>query len=322
MEQRNILVLGAGGQLGTELVRELRAVHGPGRVIASDIREKPEMSEGGPFEQLDILNQKGLGDLFNRQKISQVYLLAALLSASGELRPGEAWDLNMRGLLQVLELARQHHCQVFWPSSIAVFGHSAPRISCPNEAVQEPSTVYGISKSAGELWCRYYFERYGVDVRSVRYPGLISYEAVPGGGTTDYAVEIFEAAVSGRHYPCYLRADTRLPMMYMPDAIRAALEIMAAPAARLSVRTSYNVAAVSFTPRLIAASIQRHIPELSWESVPDYRQKIAESWPGSIDDSLARHDWNWKPRYGIKEITDDMIAHVTPEKSQQMMEKI
>jgi nucleoside-diphosphate-sugar epimerase len=246
-----------------------------------------------------------------RQNITQIYLLAAILSATGEKNPSLAWNLNMQGLLNVLDIAREEKLsKVFWPSSIAVFGPSSPRVNCPQHTIIEPTTIYGISKYAGEFWCNYYWQRYGVDVRSIRYPGLISYTSEPGGGTTDYAVEIYHEALSKQSYSCFLKADTFLPMMYMPDAIRATTELMEAPARQIAIRTSYNLSAMSFSPAQIAASIQRQIPDFSISYQPDYRQQIADSWPQSIDDSAARRDWGWKHEFDLDAMTDDMLRNL------------
>jgi nucleoside-diphosphate-sugar epimerase len=251
-----------------------------------------------------------------RQNITQVYLLAAILSATGEKNPNLAWNLNMQSLLHVLDIAREEKLhKVYWPSSIAVFGPTSPKKECPQQTVIEPSTVYGISKFAGEFWCNYYFQRWGVDVRSLRYPGLISYKSAPGGGTTDYAIEIFHEALEQKKYTCFLKEDTFLPMMYMPDAIRATVELMEAPAKSISVRTSYNISAMSFSPAGIATTIEKHIPGFSIDYRPDYRQQIADSWPGSIDDQVARNDWGWKEEYDIERMTADMLKHIGSSRS-------
>ncbi|MBU3743575.1 MAG: NAD-dependent epimerase/dehydratase family protein, partial [Sediminibacterium sp.] len=281
-----ILVIGASGQIGVELTLALRKIYGNAQVIASDLREEnPLLKDTGPYVSLDVMNKEMLHVQVIRQNITQIYLLAAMLSATGEKNPHLAWHLNMQGLLNVLDIAREEKLhKVYWPSSIAVFGPTSPKQFCPQQTVIEPTTVYGISKYAGEFWCNYYYTRYGVDVRSLRYPGLISYKSLPGGGTTDYAVEIYQEALIHEQYKCYLQKDTYLPMMYMPDALRATLELMEAPANKLSVRTSYNIAGMSFSPEEIAASIQHHIPQFQMQYQPDYRQSIAESWPQSIDD--------------------------------------
>jgi nucleoside-diphosphate-sugar epimerase len=249
-----------------------------------------------------------------RQGVTQIYLLAAILSATGEKNPNLAWHLNMQGLLNVLDIAREEKLsKVYWPSSIAVFGPTSPRQNCPQQTIIEPTTVYGISKYAGEFWCNYFFNKFDVDVRSIRYPGLISYKSAPGGGTTDYAVEIFHDALEVKHYDCFLQKDTYLPMMYMPDAIRATIELMEAPKDRIKTRTSYNVAAMSFSPEEIAAEINTHIPEFTISYKPDYRQAIANSWPQSIDDSVARADWSWKPEYDLRRMTGDMLENLSKE---------
>jgi nucleoside-diphosphate-sugar epimerase len=289
MAKDKILVIGASGQIGVELTLALRKIYGNSNVIASDLREQNPLLEGtGPYVSLDVMNKEMLHVQVIRQNITQIYLLAAILSATGEKNPNLAWHLNMQGLLNVLDIAREEQIQkVYWPSSIAVFGPTSPKVNCPQQTIIEPTTVYGISKYAGEFWCNYYFQRYGVDVRSLRYPGLISYKSAPGGGTTDYAVEIYLEALENKKYECFLKEDTYLPMMYMPDAIRATIELMEASAEKIGIRHSYNVAGMSFSPKEIAASIQQHIPEFSISYKPDYRQKIADSWPGSIDDSVA-----------------------------------
>jgi nucleoside-diphosphate-sugar epimerase len=312
MHKEKILIIGACGQIGVELTLALRNRYGAENVIASDLREQnPLLAGTGPYVSLDVMNKEMLHTQVVQQNITQIYLLAAILSATGEKNPSLAWHLNMQGLLNVLEIAREEKLnKVFWPSSIAVFGPSSPRTNCPQRTIIEPTTIYGISKYAGEFWCQYFWQRYGVDVRSIRYPGLISYKSAPGGGTTDYAVEIYHEALSKQSYTCFLKADTYLPMMYMPDAIRATIELMEAPADRIATRTSYNLSAMSFSPAEIAASIQRKIPAFSITYQPDYRQAIADSWPASIDDSAARHDWGWKHRYDLDAMTDDMLLHL------------
>lgn len=312
MHNEKILIIGASGQIGVELTLALRNRYGSANVVAADLRDQNSLLEGtGPYVSLDVMNKDRLRDLVAQHEITQIYLLAAMLSATGERNPAMAWDLNMQGLLNVLDIAREEKLnKVFWPSSIAVFGPSSPRINCPQQTIIEPTTIYGISKYAGEFWCRYYWQRYGVDVRSIRYPGLISYKSAPGGGTTDYAVEIYHEALSKQSYTCFLREDTYLPMMYMPDALRATIELMEAPADRIAVRTSYNIAAMSFSPAKVTASIQRKIPSFTLSCQPDYRQVIADSWPQSIDDSVARHDWGWTPQYNLDAMTDDMLQHL------------
>ncbi|MBP7556937.1 MAG: NAD-dependent epimerase/dehydratase family protein [Chitinophagaceae bacterium] len=312
MLKEKILVIGASGQIGVELTLALRKIYGNNQVIASDLREQNPLLEGtGPYVSLDVMNKEMLHVQVIRQNITQIYLLAAILSATGEKNPNLAWHLNMQGLLNVLDIAREEKIhKVYWPSSIAVFGPSSPRQNCPQQTIIEPITVYGISKYAGEFWCNYYFNRYGVDVRSLRYPGLISYKSAPGGGTTDYAVEIYHDALESGHYECFLKEDTYLPMMYMPDAIRATIELMEAPAHKVSVRTSYNVSGMSFAPREIAAEIASHIPGFSISYKPDYRQNIADSWPQSIDDSVARADWGWKEEFDLAAMTSDMLTNL------------
>lgn len=312
MTKEKVLVIGASGQIGVELTLALRKIYGNANVVASDLREENELLRGsGPYVSLDVMNKEMLHVQVIRQNITQIYLLAAILSATGEKNPNLAWHLNMQGLLNVLDIAREEKLnKVYWPSSIAVFGPTSPRQNCPQRTIIEPSTVYGISKYAGEFWCNYFFERYGVDVRSIRYPGLISYKSAPGGGTTDYAIEIFHEALENRRYTSFLEEGTYLPMMYMPDAIRATIELMEAPAEKISVRTSYNVAALSFSPKEIAAEIKNHLPDFSVSYAPDYRQKIANSWPQSIDDSVARADWGWKPEYNLARMSSDMLENL------------
>jgi len=312
MAKEKVLVIGASGQIGVELTLALRKIYGNANVVASDLREENDLLKGtGPYVSMDVMNKEMLHVQVIRQNITQIYLLAAILSATGEKNPNLAWHLNMQGLLNVLDIAREEKLQkVYWPSSIAVFGPTSPKQNCPQRTIIEPSTVYGISKYAGEFWCNYFFGRYGVDVRSIRYPGLISYKSAPGGGTTDYAIEIFHEALDEGKYACFLKEDTYLPMMYMPDAIRATLELMEAPADKVSVRTSYNVSALSFSPREIAAEIKQHIPDFEISYQPDYRQAIANSWPQSIDDSVARADWGWKPEYDLKKMTAEMIGNL------------
>ncbi|HEY4156121.1 MAG TPA: NAD-dependent epimerase/dehydratase family protein [Puia sp.] len=310
-----ILVIGACGQIGTELTLALRQKYGGDSVVAADLkRESDLLKGGGPFLPLDIMDKKILQVQVKRHGINTIYLLAAMLSASGEQQPELAWKLNMESLLNTLEVAREEKInRIFWPSSIAVFGPDAPKRDCPQNAWSTPATVYGISKLSGEQWCHYYYRRYGVDIRSIRYPGLISYKTLPGGGTTDYAIEIFHAAIRAESYSCFLRQDTRLPMMYMDDAVRGTIELMEAPASRLTVRTAYNLAGISFTPAEVAAAISRLIPDFAIEYHPDYRQSIAESWPESIDDLTARNDWGWKPEYNLHRMTGEMIRHIRPE---------
>jgi len=312
MVKDKILVIGASGQIGVELTLALRKIYGNANVVASDLREQNPLLEGtGPYVSLDVMNKEMLHVQVIRQNITQIYLLAAILSATGEKNPHLAWNLNMQGLLNVLDIAREEKLQkIYWPSSIAVFGPTSPKKNCPQQTIIEPTTVYGISKYAGEFWCNYFHQRFGVDVRSLRYPGLISYKSAPGGGTTDYAVEIFHEALEEKKYECFLKEDTYLPMMYMPDAIRATIELMEAPADKISIRTSYNLSGMSFSPKEIAAEIEKHIPEFSIVYKPDYRQQIADSWPQSIDDGVARKDWGWKEEFNLGSMTKDMLENL------------
>jgi nucleoside-diphosphate-sugar epimerase len=305
-----ILVIGASGQVGEELTEALCKSLGPDNVIASDIR-KPETAFECRFTILDALDKKGLFDLIEKENISQIYHLAAVLSAKGEKDPELAWRLNMTGLLNALEAARHTGLErLFWPSSIAAFGPNSPKENTPQFCVMDPNTVYGISKLAGERWCEYYAMKYGVDVRSIRYPGLISYKAEPGGGTTDYAIHIFYEAVRKGRYTCFLSEENTLPMMYMPDAIRATLELMEAPADKIRIRSSYNLAGVSFSPVELAEELAKHLPGFECNYEPDFRHEIADSWPRSIDDSVAAKDWGWKPEFGLEEMTLDMFTHI------------
>lgn len=316
MIKEKILVIGASGQIGVELTLALRKLYGNANVVASDLREENPLLHGtGPYVSLDVMNKEMLHVQVIRQGITQIYLLAAILSATGEKNPSLAWHLNMQSLLNVLDIAKEEKLtKVYWPSSIAVFGPTSPKKDCPQKTVIEPSTVYGISKYAGEFWCNYYFNKYGVDVRSLRYPGLISYKSAPGGGTTDYAVEIYHEALEENTYSCFLKEDTYLPMMYMPDAIRATIELMEAPKEKIKIRTSYNLSAISFSPKEIAASIEKYQPGFTISYEPDYRQEIADSWPQSIDDSVAREDWGWKPEFDLDRMTEDMLRNLKQEK--------
>ena len=305
-----ILITGANGQLGTELALALAERWGHDRVVTSD--KLPDGRHSSVLhEALDVTDLDQLRAVVVRHGITQIYHLAAALSASGERAPAWAWNLNMSGLLNVLEIARLHDLdKVFWPSSIAAFGPTTPANLTPQHTVMAPNTVYGVSKVAGEGWCRWYFENHGVDVRSLRYPGLISYRASPGGGTTDYAIDIFHAVAQGRPYTCFLAEDAALPMLYMEDAVRATIELMDAPAAAITERGSYNLAGVTFTPAELFGEIRRHHSDFTMTCVPDYRQKIAEGWPDSIDDTLASHDWGWQPRFGLSDIVADMLANI------------
>lgn len=306
------IVIGACGQIGTELVLKLREIKGAENVIAADLKDDcPDALKGGPYCKMDILYESFVREYIIENEIKEVYLLAALLSATAEKNPDFAWKLNMEGLFTILNLAKEKHIdKIFWPSSIAVFGPTTPRDNTPQYTVMEPSTVYGISKLAGERWCEYYHAKFDVDVRSIRYPGLISYTSLPGGGTTDYAVDIFYQAKLNVPYVCYLKEDTSLPMMFMEDAIRATIELMDAPKAAVKIRSAYNLSGCSFTPKELASEINSYIPDFKISYAPDFRQAIADSWPKSIDDSAARKDWGWKENYSTSELVKVMIENV------------
>jgi len=307
-----LLILGASGQIGNELTQKLREIYGNKNVIASDIREgNQEMMNSGPFEIIDATDKAHILKVIKKYNVTQVYLLAAMLSATAEQHPQKAWNLNMNSLLAVLDLAKEKHIkQIYWPSSIAVFGPTTPRENTPQNTVMEPSTVYGISKLAGEFWCNYYHDKYGVDVRSLRYPGIISWKTKPGGGTTDYAVDIYFKALEDEKYTCFLSQNTRLPMMYMNDAVDATIQLMQAKSSQIKVRTGYNLAAMSFTPKEITTEIKKHIPNFEISYQPDFRQQIADSWPKSIDDSQAREDWNWQHQFDLISMTKDIIQNL------------
>ena len=307
-----ILIIGACGQIGTELTQKLRSIYGNDNVIASDIRKlNNDIVNSGIFEVVNALDYNQIEHLIEQYQITDVYLMAALLSATAEKNPAFAWDLNMNSLFHVLNLAKAKKIKkIFWPSSIAVFGPTTPRYNTPQYTIMEPTTVYGISKQTGERWCEYYHNVYGVDVRSIRYPGLISWSTEPGGGTTDYAVDIYHKALKEGKYECFLSENTALPMMYMDDAISATVEIMQAPSESIKIRSSYNLSAVSFAPTEIAAEIKKHIPNFSISYKPDFRQKIADSWPASIDDSFARDDWNWKHKFDLASMTNEMLENL------------
>jgi len=311
-----ILVIGAAGQIGSELTLALRKVYGDANVYATDIKDAPDdIKNSGPFQLLDVMDDKRLIHFVIRYKITQVYLLAAVLSGNAERLPLQAWDINMRSLLNILDLAREVGIKkVFWPSSIAVFGLTTPKVNTPQLTITEPNTVYGISKLAGERWCEYYFKKHHLDIRSIRYPGLISYKTEAGGGTTDYAVEIFYDAVETGKYECFLKPDTKLPMMFMPDAIRATIELMEADESKLSVHSSYNLNGISFDPAQLSNEIKKFIPEFEITYKPDFRQAIADSWPKSIDDSTAAKDWGWKTEYDIEKMTKIMLDEVKKKK--------
>ncbi|GAC1325595.1 MAG: NAD-dependent epimerase/dehydratase family protein [Collimonas sp.] len=311
---KKILVIGANGQIGTELTTALVRLHGAGQVVASDIQALGRHQELA-YEMLDVTDAKRLAEVVRQHGVGEIYHLAAALSAKGEEHPEWAWNLNMTGLLNVLEVARQAKLsKVFWPSSIAAFGPSTPRDNAPQVGAMDPKTVYGISKLAGEHWCAWYAEKYGMDIRSLRYPGLISYSAEPGGGTTDYAIQALFAAAAGHDYTSFLDVDSTLPMMYMPDAVRATIELMSAPKEQLKVAGSYNLAAWSFSPRELVDIIQQHYPSFKVAYKPDFRQAIADAWPRSIDDSQARRDWQWLPAYSLTDMVDDMLLHLVKRK--------
>ena len=311
MKKERILIIGACGQLGTELTTALYKIYGVDNVIASDINPEKKSGEIEIFENLDVLDPIALSYLIDKYKITQVYHLAALLSASGEKNPKFAWKLNVDGLINVLDVAVEKKInKIYFPSSIAVFGPNTPSENTPQYTVMDPSTVYGISKQAGERWCEYYFKKYNLDIRGLRYPGIISYKTMPGGGTTDYAVEIFYKALEQGNYDCFLSENTYLPMMYMPDAIRATIGLMETEKENVKIRSSYNISAMSFSPKEIALEIEQFIPEFSINYKPDFRQQIADTWPKSIDDSAARNDWGWKPAYSLHDMVKDMMAHL------------
>jgi len=309
-----ILIIGACGQIGTELTIKLRDKYGKNNVIASDINTRNlDLVNSGPFEIIDAKNFNAIKDCCKQYKVDTIYLMAALLSATGEKYPMEAWDLNMNSLFHVLNLAKGGTIKkVYWPSSIAVFGPTTPKHNTPQHTTCEPTTVYGITKQVGERWCEYYHKRYGVDVRSLRYPGIISYKALPGGGTTDYAVEIYHEAIKKGTYDCFLSENTELPMIYMEDAINATIDLMEVPEEAIKIRSAYNLASISFTPQNVYASIKKYIPDFSITYTPDFRQAIADSWPSSIDDSAARHDWSWHPKFNLDEITYEMLSNLDP----------
>jgi len=312
MKQEKILIIGAGGQIGVELTLALRKLYGNDNVIATDIKEAhPLLKDNGPYAILNAMDAAATHALVKKEGITQIYLLAALLSATGEKNPHKAWEINMQSLISTLDLGVQEKLtKIYWPSSIAVFGPTTPTTNTPQQTVVEPRTVYGISKYAGELWCQYYNQRWGLDVRSLRYPGLISWKSEPGGGTTDYAVEIYHEALKHKKYTSFLSENTYLPMMYMDDAIRGTIELMEAPAEQMKTRMAYNLSAMSFSPKEIAAAIQKHIPDFTIDYAPDFRQAIADGWPKSIDDSAARADWGWKNEFDLDSMSADMLKHL------------
>jgi nucleoside-diphosphate-sugar epimerase len=312
MKKEKVLIIGAGGQIGVELAMALRNVYGADNVIASDIKEAhPLLKDRGPYEVLNAMDAPAIHALVKKEGVTQIYLLAALLSATGEKDPKKAWEINMQSLLQTLDIGVQEKLnKIYWPSSIAVFGPTTPRENTPQQTIVEPRTVYGISKYAGELWCQYYHQRWGLDVRSLRYPGLISWKSEPGGGTTDYAVEIYHEALKNKKYTSFLSENTYLPMMYMDDAIRGTIELVEAPADKIKTRMAYNIGAMSFSPKEIAEAIQKHIPGFTIDYKPDFRQQIADGWPKSIDDSAARADWGWKHEFDLSKMTADMLKQL------------
>ena len=307
-----ILIIGASGQIGTELSAKLREIHGVDNVICSDISDaNKSVVEGGLFEILDAKDYEAIKKCVIDNKVETVYLMAAILSAVGERFPEKAWDLNMSSLFNVLNLAKEGFVKkIFWPSSIAVFGPTTPKHNTPQDTIMDPTTVYGISKLAGERWCEYYHQKYGVDVRSVRYPGIISWKAQPGGGTTDYAIDIFYQAILNGSYECFIAEETELPMMHMDDAIEATIQIMNAPSKNVKIRSSYNLSAISFTPKEIAEKIKEQIEDFKITYKPDYRNAIADSWPSSINDQKARDDWNWKHQFNLSKMSENMLANL------------
>lgn len=305
-----ILIIGAGGQIGLELTENLSKIYGNDNVVPSDLKESADFTKN-QYEKLDALDKNAMFDIVKKHGITQIYHLAAMLSATGEQNPMFAWKLNMESLFHVLDLAKEKHIkQIYWPSSIAVFGPTTPAENTPQYTVMEPSTVYGVSKQAGERWCEWYFKKYGVDVRSLRYPGLIGWKSAPGGGTTDYAVHIFHEALKNKTYECFLSENTTLPMMHMEDAIRATIEIMQAPAENIKIRGSYNLSGISFNPKQIADEIKKQIPDFTITYKPDFRQAIADSWPKSINDSEARKDWGWKEKYDLPKLVENMLENL------------
>ena len=315
-KRESVMVLGAAGQIGTDLVMRLRGEMEPSQVIATDVKElKGELRDSGPGFVVDVLDFNAVAKLMKQNDVTEVYLLAALLSATAEQNPKLAWKLNMEGLFNVLDIAKENPAlKIFWPSSIAVFGPTTPRMNTPQHTIMEPSTVYGVSKQAGERWCEYYNHKFNVDVRSLRYPGLISFKSPPGGGTTDYAVDIYHKALDHGSYECFLNSESTLPMMYMPDALDATINLMRAEADKVKIRSSYNVAGMSFSPKEIAAEIKKHIPEFEISYKPDFRQAIADSWPASIDDMEAHAHWGWKAKYDLASMTTDMLMQLKAQK--------
>ncbi len=309
MTKETVLIIGANGQIGLELAESLRNIYGQDHVISADLKTIDQ--PGVIYERLDVLDKDRMYAIIKKYNVTQVYLLAALLSATAEQKPKSAWNLNMEGLFNVLDAAKEGIIKkVYWPSSIAVFGPTTPRVNTPQYTVMEPNTIYGISKQAGERFCEYYFQKYNVDVRSIRYPGLIGWKSAPGGGTTDYAVHIYHEALKNKSYECFLSEQTELPMMYMHDALKATISLMDAPAEKVKIRSSYNIAGMSFTPKQIAEEIKKHIPDFTISYKTDFRQAIADSWPASIDDTYANKDWGWKPDFDLVKMTDDMLKNL------------
>jgi nucleoside-diphosphate-sugar epimerase len=310
--QDKVLVIGACGQVGTELVENLQRMHGGDNVVASDIRESSsEVFKASPFELLDVLDKKRIAEVFKQHKPKIVYHLAALLSATAEAKPKLGWELNMDGTFNIFDACLEYKVErIFWPSSIAVFGPTTPRVQTPQTTILEPNTIYGITKLAGERYCEYYFNRYGLDVRSIRYPGLIGWKSLPGGGTTDYAVDIFHHALKSGSYTSFLGPETTLPMMHMEDAVRATIEITNAPSQKIRIRSSYNISGVSFNPEELASEIKNHLPEFTIHYKPDHRQTIADSWPQSIDDAQARKHWNWSEHYNLPKLVENMLVNL------------
>lgn len=311
MKKQKILIVGAGGQLGSELTQGLWEIYGQDSVIATDIKDPQGILSQGNFEILDALKEKQLFEFIRKNEVTQVYHLAAVLSATGEKNPKFAWHLNMDSLIHVLDAAVEFKLdRVYWPSSIAAFGPTTPRDHTPQDTIMDPTTIYGISKQAGERWCEWYHKKHGVDVRSLRYPGLIGYKTKPGGGTTDYAVDIYIKALTEKKFECFLSENTYLPMMYMDDAVKATLNLMEAPADKVKIRSSYNISSMSFSPAEIASSIQKHIPDFTISYKPDFRQAIADSWPKSLDDTAARKDWGWHHGFDLDRMTEEILKHL------------
>jgi len=318
----NILIIGAAGQIGSELTGELRKIYGSNHVYATDIKEASrDIMESGPFQLMDVMDDKRLIHFVIRHKITQIYHLAAVLSGNAEKLPLQAWHINIESLMNIIEVARmvEEVKKVFWPSSLAVFGPTTPKINTPQLTVMEPSTVYGISKLTGERWCEYYYKRYGLDIRSIRYPGLISFKTEAGGGTTDYAVEIYYEAVNKGKYECFLSEDTTIPLLFMPDAIKATIDLMETDRSKLTVHSSYNLGGISVTPADMAKEIQKHVPDFSITYRPDFRQEIADSWPQSIDDSISQRDWGCSYEFNLSKITTIMLTEISKKMKRKLL---